>query len=179
MRCSEIEVGATEPVVIDTDRTGQTVTIKIYRHSDNLWLDWDDNTFKAVGSVTTLNQPLSEIDATNAPGLYRLDSTSHPDGLDTSLLGLDPSQDDSLVVIATATSPKRTIPSGEIRLRALVDALVERDTVLSRLNAMARGKIEITGLSPKPSHVATYYQEDDVTVAFETDNKGNVRDPVP
>jgi hypothetical protein len=52
--------------------TGKTdLYVRIQRSSDNWFLDWADDTFKAAGH-TTLNALLTEIDATNAAGLYEL-----------------------------------------------------------------------------------------------------------
>lgn len=176
----ETEYGDVEPIVVNTFITGHTVSIRICRHSDGFFLDWSDNTFKTAGAVVTMNQPLVAQDAVNAPGIYVLASVSHPNGLDTSVLStLDPNVDDTLIVMVTATAPTRQIVPATLKLKALVDGVVNRKTVHSRMNAMARGKVTLSGAAPKPSQVATYYQEDDTTVSYATDNKGNVRDPVP
>ena len=161
MLSNEIEYGAIEPIVINTFRTGQTVTIRICRNSDGFFLDWDDDTFKAVGSVTTLDQALTEKDATNAPGIYSLASASHPDGLDTSIITtLDFSVDDAWIVIPTVTGPPRNVTPGEIRLKCLVDACINRKTVLSRVNAMAVGEIVLSPpQDPCPAVDATYRDE--------------------
>jgi hypothetical protein len=86
---------------------------------------------------------------------------NHPNGLDTSILSvLNPAVDDSLLVIPTATTPVRRVNPGEIKLKCLVDGVVSRKTVLSRMNAMAKGDIT---LSPPgvacPTVTATYYDE--------------------
>jgi hypothetical protein len=178
--CNEIEYDDVEPIVVNTFITGHTVSIRICRHSDGFYLDWSDDTFKTAGSVVTMSQPLMEKDATNAPGIYVLSSVSHPDGLDTSSLStLNPAVDETLIVMATATAPPRNIVPSTLKLKCLVDGVVDRKTVLSRMNAMARGKVTLSGAAVKPSQVATYYEEDDATVSYATDNKGNVRDPVP
>ena len=70
LSCDQIEVGDVEPIVVNTNRTGQTVEIRICRHSDGFFLDWSDDTFKTVASVVTLDQVLVAKDAVNAPGLY-------------------------------------------------------------------------------------------------------------
>jgi len=49
--------------------TGQTVTVVVRRVADGFNLDWADNTFKAAGH-TTLNGPMTEVDATDNPGVY-------------------------------------------------------------------------------------------------------------
>lgn len=177
MHSTTIEVGATEPIVISTGKTGQTVTIKIFRHSDCFFLDWSDDTFKVVGSVVTLTQALTEKDATNAPGIYQLSSATHPSGLDTSILGLSTTVDDVLVVIPTATSPASKIDPAELRLKCLVDGVITEKTVHSRLNAMARGKITLTGGSAKPAQDAIYLDENGVT-SYTNRNTGTERNPV-
>lgn len=51
--------------------TGSTyLKIAVKRKSDGYWYDWDDDTFKTKGSVTTLQQALTEEDSTDAPGVY-------------------------------------------------------------------------------------------------------------
>ena len=51
--------------------TGASPTIKIRRISDDKYLDWDDNTFKATG-WTTIADAMTEIDSTNGPGEYKI-----------------------------------------------------------------------------------------------------------
>uniref|UniRef100_A0A6H1ZE64 Uncharacterized protein n=1 Tax=viral metagenome TaxID=1070528 RepID=A0A6H1ZE64_9ZZZZ len=46
------------------------LTLRIVRSSDGLCYDWNDGTFKAAGSCTTLNQNGTQDDATNNPGAY-------------------------------------------------------------------------------------------------------------
>ena len=60
-----------------TDSSGDAVTgksdleIAIRRRSDGFWFDFDGGLdFVVSGSVTTRQQVLTEVDATNAPGLY-------------------------------------------------------------------------------------------------------------
>ena len=48
-----------------------TIRIRLYRKSDNQFLDWSDATFKAAGHIA-IEAVMSEIDATNAPGHYEL-----------------------------------------------------------------------------------------------------------
>lgn len=50
--------------------TGATVRCDVRRSSDGLVLDFGDNTFKAVGSVGTRYRTLSQVSATDWPGLY-------------------------------------------------------------------------------------------------------------
>jgi hypothetical protein len=180
MDCREIEYNDVEPIVISTGRTGQTVTIRICRHSDGFFLDWSDDVFKAVGGVVTLDQALTEKDATNAPGIYTLASVSHPSGLDTSILTvLDPTTDDSLIVMPTAILPKRTVDNGEIKLKCLIDGCVNRKTVLSRVNAMVVGDVT---LSPAPAPCPTVdaaYADEKGNLLFTTHNAGGARTTTP
>jgi len=75
---SYIQSGKVEPIqVFAVDKTGSPLTglgdlyVKFRRDSDGWFLDWNDLTFKALGH-TTLNQPLTELDATNVPGVYEV-----------------------------------------------------------------------------------------------------------
>jgi hypothetical protein len=70
---------ASTAVILDFDLTdadgalvsgASDVTLRIQRVADGLWYDWSDSTFKAGGSVVTLDQGMPEVDATRAPGLY-------------------------------------------------------------------------------------------------------------
>lgn len=45
------------------------VLLQIRRASDGFWLDFDDNTFKGSG-WTDIDKVMTEMDATNAPGVY-------------------------------------------------------------------------------------------------------------
>lgn len=49
--------------------TGATVRVDVVR-LDGLVLDWSDATFKAIGSVVTRYQTLTEVSAANFPGRY-------------------------------------------------------------------------------------------------------------
>ena len=176
-----IEVGDTEPLVINTGVTGKTVSIRIFRHSDCFFLDWSDDTFKAVGSVVTLDQTLTEKDATNAPGIHQLGSVNHPNGLDTSKLGLDKSVDDTLVVMPTATGPGQPVDLdiGEIRLKCLIDGCVDRKTVHSRLNAMAHGEVTLDPVPPTCPPVDATYHDEKGNPLFTTRNNAGTRTIVP
>ncbi len=75
---SHVNVNGIEPIqefIVDitgAPLTGKTdLFVRVFRDSDNQFFDWSDFTFKAVGH-TTLDQILTEIDATNAPGLYEV-----------------------------------------------------------------------------------------------------------
>lgn len=183
MNSVAIEVNAVEPVVINTGRTGQTVELRICRHSDGFFLDWSDDTFKTVGSVVTLDQTLTEKDSTNAPGIYTLASATHPSGLDTAIIdlpgGLNTFVNDTFIVIVNVTAgpsfASTTIPPGEIKLKHLIDGCVNRKTVLSRINAMAHGKITLDPPQAGcPTVEATYHDEKDNPL-FTTQNTGGDR----
>ena len=178
-----VENGKVEPITISTGIAGQTVEIRICRQSDGFFLDWSDDTFKAVGGVTTLDQTLTEKDATNAPGIYSLASANHPNGLDTSILNtLDPTVDYSLLVIANVTAGPQfastSVEPAELKVLCIVDGLVDRKTVLSRVNAMARGRITLSGGTAKPAQDAVYFDETGAPL-YTNRNTGTERNPVP
>lgn len=181
--CSGIENGAVEPIAVFTNRVGQTVVIRICRQSDGFFLDWSDDTFKTVAGVVTLDETLTAKDATNAPGIYELATVGHPTGLDTSLLGLSAAVDHSLLVIADVTAgpafATTNVTPETLKVFCLVDAAISRKTVLSRVNAMAHGKVT---LDPAPASCppveATYFDENDVAL-FTTSNDGGNRTIVP
>lgn len=50
--------------------TGQTPTVALRRVTDGYYLDFNDNTFKSSG-WTTRQKALTEVNATNSPGLYQ------------------------------------------------------------------------------------------------------------
>ena len=70
-----------EPLLSKTD-----IKVRIRRHNDDLYYDWSDNTFKAYNSVVLLLQPLSIVNDTRSPGLYRLSTVEHLRGFDTGLI---------------------------------------------------------------------------------------------
>lgn len=51
-----------EPLIAQL-ASGATVYFAVKRPSDNTWLDFSDNTFKSLGSITTINQPATEAGA--------------------------------------------------------------------------------------------------------------------
>ena len=67
-----IKPSTAEPVYFRGTTGVTTYTLRIRRDSDGFWYDWSDSTFKAGGSVTTLSQTMTEVDATRAPGLFRV-----------------------------------------------------------------------------------------------------------
>jgi hypothetical protein len=173
------EKGDVEPIVVNTGRTGQTVTIKIFRASDNFFLDWSDNTFKVIGSVVTLTRTLLVVDAVNAPGHYELDTAPHTNGLHTSLLtNLTTTALEQLVVVPVATSPVTKLASGYLKIVPRIDGVTPERTVASRLNSMARGKVTLTGATLKPAQDAEYYDEAGAPI-FKNRNTAVERNPVP
>lgn len=75
-----IKTGITETIIATAvDASGNPVTgktdikVKVWRLSDNKFLDWDDCTFKTLGSITQLLQVLTEVSALGSPGEYRYD----------------------------------------------------------------------------------------------------------
>lgn len=78
MSSERIQTGATEPIeVLVVDAAGALLTgllnvkVQIRRQSDDFYLDWSDNSFRAGASVVTMLQALGELDLTYAPGIYR------------------------------------------------------------------------------------------------------------
>jgi len=172
-----IEKNDIEAIVVNTRRTGQTVTIRILRNSDKFFLDWSDNTFKTAGAVVTLTQTLTEIDAVNAPGLYALATAPHSTGLDTSLLtNLTTTAIEELVVFPSATGVR--LEAGRLKVVPRIDGVRPEREVFSRMNAMARGKVTLSGAIVRPAQDAAYYEEDDVTISYTTRNTGDERNPV-
>ena len=100
---STIRTGTTEPIRVyavdgnSAPLTGLTdLYVRIERASDGFLFDWNDLTFKGSG-WTTLNQLLTEADATNLPGVY--DVTG---GFDTSTV-TNLATDDRYTVYALQT----------------------------------------------------------------------------
>lgn len=177
---AEIEYNDVEPIVISTFLAGQTVTIRICRTSDGFFLDWSDDTFKSVGSVTTLNQALAAKDAVNAPGIYELASVNHPNGLDTSILSpLNTSVDDTYIVIPNVIGPPRDVTPGEIRVKCLVDGVLNRKTVASEVRAKLVGDVVLDPApTPCPAVEATY-KDAAGNDLFTHSNNGGSRTTVP
>lgn len=90
-----IKPGDTEPIeILIFDRflneplLGKTsLFVKIRRIEDDLFFDWDDQTFKSPASVVTLTVPLSEVSGLYSPGLYQLNQPpDHIRGFNTSAI---------------------------------------------------------------------------------------------
>ena len=93
-----LQTNASEPIIVfATDLNGDPLTsltdlkFSIRRHSDDFYLDFDDNTFKSSG-WTTKDRALLEIDSVNAPGQYK-PSTDFLPGFITN-----PSTDDHYIL---------------------------------------------------------------------------------
>ncbi len=104
MSSVRIKAGDREPIVAYlTDTAGAAVTgatdceISIWRRSDEFFYDWSDETFKSRATVSDLQKPLTEVDATGAPGMYNLDTAPHAKGWDTSQI-TNVTADDTYVV---------------------------------------------------------------------------------
>lgn len=128
----EIPTGGKEPVEIQlfNKNTNQalvgstTIQVSVRRIKDDWYLDWADDTLKPAGSVTTMWETLAPVDATNRPGLYQLDTTNHPEGLDTSLF-INAALDDIYeVTIRDSADVAANLPAGfEIKTGALADKI--------------------------------------------------------
>ena len=106
-----IQTGATEPVevlVVDALRNplvGLTnVKVKIRRLSDNLFFDWSSNAFSATPA--TLLKALVPVDASSFPGEYRLDSSPHVKGFNTSAITNPTSDETYRVTVVQDGSPQ-------------------------------------------------------------------------
>lgn len=119
-----IKNGQTEKIYslfLDEDNdgiTGASPTITIKRVSDGLYYDFNDNTFKASG-WTTRQGTLTQVDATNDPGLYTY-------SFDTSSLD----DDDYLIKtdLATATNAPQL---SELRVGDWVDEIQEKEVMMN------------------------------------------------
>jgi len=129
-----VETGGREPIEIQLFNrfTGapllgkSDIKVRIRRHNDDLYYDWDDNTFKAYGSVIQLLEILTLVNDTQSPGLYRLSTTDHLRGFDTSkvtnLVG-----DDALevTVLQDGGSDAGGLPTGfELKVGNFLDSIM-------------------------------------------------------
>jgi hypothetical protein len=146
-----IQTGATEPIevlIVDAFRVpivGLTnVKAKIRRLSDNLLFDWSDNAFKAV--PTALLQTLVTINAASFPGEYRLDSSPHVKGFNTSAI-VNPVTDDvyrvTVVQDGTPQSAANVPQIGEIKEGDFIDLI---DQAISDNATPAEVKAELVAL---------------------------------
>jgi hypothetical protein len=107
-----ITTGATEPIsVYAVNTAGNPITgltdlyVRIRRVSDGFFLDWTGYTFKSTG-WTTLNKSLTEISATNAPGLYEVTG-----GLPTASITNPTANDDYQVIPVQTPGTNARLPS--------------------------------------------------------------------
>lgn len=112
-----IRTGNTEPIdVYVTNRRSEPLTgltsiyIRIRRVSDGYYYDWNDDTFKNTG-WTTLDQVLTEVDATNFPGLYSLSG-----GWDTSAI-TNPAADDDYQILTLESPADEAVLPGPMLIR--------------------------------------------------------------
>jgi len=66
----------------------------------------------------------------------------------------------------------------EAVLTSLVDGTIDVRTALTRINAMARGKITLSGAQARAPQDAVYFEEDDSTVSYTNRNTGDERNPL-
>lgn len=128
MSYRQIILGESEPVkvyvvsVSGDPLTGKTdIFLRIQRGSDNWFLDWDDNTFKETAH-TALDTVLTEVDITNAPGLYELVG-----GFDSSVV-TNLAEEDDLTVIPVQT------PKTDARLPTPAELQVRVDRVQAQVD---------------------------------------------
>lgn len=128
-----IQTGAKEPIeVLAVDALNARLTglanlkVSIRRISDDYFLDWDDNTFKAAPGVQW--ETLVAIDATLAPGEYRLDNVAHDKGLDTAAFVNAVANDTYRVIVVQEGSPQTAAnfpQHGEIKVGDWLDFIDE------------------------------------------------------
>ena len=133
-----VQTGDTEQIVFlvlqknGTPAVGRaTLRLRIYRKSDNQFLDWADMTFKAAG-WTTLDQTMTEVSAANAPGHYELVG-----GFDTSAI-ISASPNDTYVTVPSQTSGIDVLPGpGEMVVGFWADDIAKIDEVATTVPASA------------------------------------------
>lgn len=143
MTTARILQGDTEPIIasvvdgVGGSISGATITTRIQRLSDNFFFDWDDDTFKAFGSVGTPDQALTEFP--NQVALYRLDTAAHAEGFDTSEID-NVTANDVYLVSFTVTAPVGAVGPGPIEIK--VDQWV-KDTRDAAIAAKYLGAVYI------------------------------------
>lgn len=129
-----IRQGETEPValppVMDNSKNLLTdltnLKLRVRRLSDDYYLDWSDGTFKA--SPNQLLITLKEIDKTNSPGEYQLDTAPHVDGFNTAAIANPLSEDTYFLTVIQDGSPQNAgnVPfHGEIATGGWIDYIDE------------------------------------------------------
>lgn len=127
-----IQTGDTEPIYVEfRDITGAQLTgatdlfVRLFRDSDGQFFDWADLTFKASGH-TTIDRGLTEVNATNAPGLYQVTG-----GFDTSTITNITADDTYLVVPLQTPGTNAVLPEpSELKVGQWLDG-VGLDIVIS------------------------------------------------
>lgn len=129
-----IETGGKEPIEIQLFHrtTGAPllsktdIKVRIRRHNDDLYYDWDDNTFKAYGSVTQLLETLSVVSDAQSPGLYRLSTVDHLRGFDTSkITNLNGSDALEVTVLQDGGTDAAGLPTGfELKVGNFLDTIL-------------------------------------------------------
>lgn len=146
-----IQTGATEPIevlIVNALREPivdlTNVKVKVRRISDGLLFDWTDNSFKA--SPGQLLQALVQINKVSFPGEYRLDSSPHVKGFNTSAI-TNPNVDDTYrVTVVQDGSPQNAanVPQiGEIKEGDFIDWI---DQAISDNATPAEVKAELVAL---------------------------------
>lgn len=127
-----IQTGDLEPIYVEfRDVAGGQLTgatdlfVRLFRDSDSEFFDWSDLTFKSSGH-TTLDQILTEVDGTNAPGVYRVTG-----GFNTATI-TNITDDDTYFVVALQTpGTNALIPEpSELKVGQWIDG-VGLDIVIS------------------------------------------------
>lgn len=133
-----IQTNATEPIevlAVDANRshlTGLTnLKLKIRRRSDDFFFDWADNTFKLGGAVTTILQVLTEVDATNDPGKYKLNKTGHVNGFNTSAIINAVDDDIYFLTVVQDGSPQNAVNTPQVGQLSVGDFIDFMDEYIS------------------------------------------------
>jgi hypothetical protein len=123
-----IKPGATVPIIANVidqlrnpllDRTD--IKVKIWRLYDQEFLDWSDMTFKPLGSVVRLLEPLAQVNRSALPGEYLLN-------FDTSII-VNPADDDTyeVMVVQDGATNARNLPQfNEIEVGQWVSEALEK-----------------------------------------------------
>lgn len=164
-----IRNGDTEPIQAEVrNQSGEPLTgltdifVRVRRDSDGQFFDWSDSTFKAAGHVA-IAQLLSEVDATNAPGLYEVTG-----GFDTSTV-VNVVLNDRYVVFPFQTpGTDALLPSpGAFRVGQWV-----QDIVLTRKRNLNRRRLNFTA-NPTVEEVYDDDGSGPILTAVVSDSGGN------
>lgn len=128
-----IQSGDIEPIVVLVfDSSGEPLTgltdvnLQVFRRSDGYYYDWFDDTFKTSVAVVTLTVALQEISAVYSPGQYKLNTTGHVDGFNTSTI-VNPNANDVYFFTAeqqTGTNAANLPQVGQLRTGGALDDIV-------------------------------------------------------